>query len=193
MKIKKNRFTKKQRLSIILAVAVILIASFGAGAYYLLSRDVDTPESATEKNNKNSDKENSNQSETSPGDIDANTQDGTSSVPEEEKDTPLRYEGDNPSSSDSLSGAITYSAVSGDVLIIRTTIDQLASGSCTATLANGGKVVTRTSTLAQNPSSSTCEGFDIPVSELGSGNWNIEITVQDATNRNTTLTTTVGI
>ena len=62
--------------------------------------------------------------------------------------------------------------------MIRTTINQsLSSGTCNLSISNGSKTVTRSGQITPNPSSSTCEGFDIPTSELGSGNWTITIKV----------------
>lgn len=111
-------------------------------------------------------------------DSSSKTTDSTEPEHEEEKNIIPAYGGDDANKSTSLTGVITYKSVIDDNLIIRTTIDQtLGSGSCALTLTNGQKTVTRNSGIIQNPSSSTCEGFNIPVSELGSGNWNIEITV----------------
>lgn len=97
---------------------------------------------------------------------------------EKEKEAQPQYEGEDINSSDSLSGVITYSAVVGQNLVIRTSINQsLSIGTCQLTLSSSSKNITKSSNIVPNPSSSTCEGFDIPVSEIGSGSWNISIAI----------------
>jgi hypothetical protein len=58
------------------------------------------------------------------------------------------------------------------VLQIRTLISAVAStGSCTLTLVNEGVTITRTAQIQALPSSATCKGFDIALSELSVGPW----------------------
>ena len=82
-------------------------------------------------------------------------------------------------SENSLTGTINYSSVvEGETLVIRATINQRPSdGSCQLTLTNKatGQTVVKSANIIANPSSSTCNGFDIPVSQLESGSWNITI------------------
>lgn len=94
--------------------------------------------------------------------------------------TPAQYEGDSPNTSQELEGTINYLGISGDSLRIRVTISQIVtSGSCTLTLtADSSKTTTKTAVIIQNPSSATCKGFDIPISELSKGEWNIQVTIQ---------------
>lgn len=85
---------------------------------------------------------------------------------------------DKPIVSDTLSGVTNYKSVVDDMLSIRVTIYQvLSSGTCTLTLirSSDGKQVSKTAEIVQNPSSTTCAGFDIPTSELGTGSWNISV------------------
>ncbi len=116
------------------------------------------------------------------------------SVPhEKEKELPQLYEGENTNTSAGLTGAINSKSVSGDYLVIRSTINQfIDSGTCELTLRSGSKTVSRSVEIIQNPSSSSCAGFDIPVSELSSGQWNIEIKVSSG-NRQMTLTEVTNI
>ena len=90
--------------------------------------------------------------------------------------TPKQYEGPDVNTLDYLSGVITYAGPADNNLIISTTIDQyLSSGTCELTLTQGSRTVSRTADILANPSSSTCDGFDIPLSELSGGTWNINI------------------
>lgn len=97
---------------------------------------------------------------------------------EKEKELPQLYEGENANAQSSLTGSISTKSVAGDYLIIRNTINQFVdSGTCDLTLSSGNTTVRRSAEIIQNPSSSSCAGFDIPLSELRSGQWSIEIYV----------------
>lgn len=90
--------------------------------------------------------------------------------------TPVQNEGENPNESESLSGFITTSRVSGDQLIIRVSIDQyLSSGTCKIKLNSGSNSYSEQVAIVSAASTSTCEGFNIPLSKLSSGSWNFEI------------------
>ena len=165
--------TNKKRLIILLSI--LAVVSVGATTYFLLS-------SGSKKSDTNQDQiaqqpsdASESQDEKSFGEpADPNT---PSSL-EDEKDSTPAYEGEDVNNAELLSGVINYSAVVGDKLTIRTTINQTVStGTCNLTLTNGSKTVTKTSGIMQNPSSASCEGFDVPVSELGSGNWSIPIAI----------------
>lgn len=94
--------------------------------------------------------------------------------------TPPAYEGNNANTFDSLTGVITYASVSGDKLLIRTNIDQyLSSGACALTLTNGTNTFSLSANIIPDASTSTCEGFDVPLSSLSafSGETNIKITL----------------
>lgn len=77
----------------------------------------------------------------------------------------------------SVNVLITSALVSSNALHIRSSIDTVSSsGTCSLKLENGAKVVTRDSDVQAMASSSTCKGFDIPSSELGTGTWKITLT-----------------
>ena len=192
MKIKKQKTTKQKKIIItILLIATLALAS--GGAYYLLqNRSEDTQQERGQEATSAVDKEKRSDQDSGSEPTNGSTQPPVAH--ENEKDIAQPYEGNDVNSSPSLSGAITYNAVSGDTLVVRTTINQvIGAGSCEITLSNSTRTVTKTSNIAQNPSSSTCEGFDIPTAELGAGTWNISIKVQDTNNRNVTLTGVVNI
>ena len=112
---------------------------------------------------------------------------------EKEKELPQLYEGENANTSTRLTGAINSKSVSGDYLVIRNTINQfIDSGTCELTLTSGDTAIRRSAEIIQNPSSSSCAGFDIPLSELGSGQWSIEIYVSSE-NKSMTLKDAISI
>lgn len=94
-----------------------------------------------------------------------------------EKEKIVQYDGEDPNKAEELSGVVTYAGVNGSNLMIRVNIDQyLDSGSCELTLMRGGAIIySSIANVIGNASTATCEGFDIPVSELGGGEIEINI------------------
>lgn len=110
-----------------------------------------------------------------------NTLQETAQNRESEK-KPLQTVENPPSQSNNVSGVISYKNVNDGQLILRTTINQaLSSGSCTLTMKNRDKTLTKSADIVQNPSSSSCMGFNIPISELTSGSWTINIKINSGT------------
>lgn len=100
--------------------------------------------------------------------------------PEEEiveKEEIKPYEGNNPNTAEDLTGVITYAGVSGNNLMIRVNIDQyLDNGSCALSLVAGGaSIYNDTANIVSSASTATCEGFNVPLSSIGSGNYQIII------------------
>lgn len=100
-----------------------------------------------------------------------------SAAPEKEK--VKQYEGEDPNTTEEITGVITYAGVSGEKLMIRVNIDQyLSGGSCALSLLkNGATVYTDTAGISGVVETATCEGFDVPTSALGTGEIEIIITV----------------
>lgn len=86
------------------------------------------------------------------------------------------------SSPTSLTVSFTSAAQTGDTLRVRAKIDQLIStGTCTLTLTKDTKTVTKTASVYASASITTCQGFDIPISELSAGAWSVKLTVANST------------
>jgi hypothetical protein len=100
----------------------------------------------------------------------------------------------NPSSS-SLSVDITASNKTSSLIQIRVQINSIVnSGTCDITLTNGASSVHHSAAISPLASTSTCKGFDIPLSELSPGKWNYTITVKDtSTNQTGAASGTVSI
>lgn len=108
--------------------------------------------------------------------------------------TPVQYEGTDANKTENLSGFITYKSVNNGILVIRNVINQnIGSGKCTLHLTQNSKSFTKEVPVAQNPSSSTCQGFDVPFSELGAGNWSIVIDITDSSGRIGKMTSEITI
>lgn len=102
----------------------------------------------------------------------------TSEEPEKKKVE--QYDGEDPNLADDLSGVVTYAGVNNGVLMIRVNIDQyLDSGKCELTLNRGGATIhSSIASIIGSASTSTCEGFDVAVGELGGGNVEINIKLE---------------
>lgn len=98
---------------------------------------------------------------------------------ETKKDVP-QYSGDNPNEADSLSGVVSYADVNSGELIIRVNINQfLSTGSCKLNITkNGANVYSEEVNIEESVSTSTCNGFKIPVNNLTSGDLQIEIELE---------------
>ncbi len=167
MRIQRKKSPKK---ALVIAGVIVLIVGGGVYTYYATRTSDNKPSLETT---------NSDNSKTNDEDADK-TDDETTQVDsgENEKDIPKQYEDSNTNTDGSLTGVINYKSVIDGNLTLRVTIDQsLTSGTCSLKLTSAGKTVTRSAPVVTNPSSSTCEGFSVPVSELSSGQWAIEITV----------------
>lgn len=94
--------------------------------------------------------------------------------------TPEKYEGQDVNQLEKLTGTITYSAKTTDKYRILVNIDQFLKlpGTCMLSVISAGKVVYNDYVnIISNPSSGSCEGFDIPLTKLSPGEYNIKIEV----------------
>ena len=94
-----------------------------------------------------------------------------------EKPKIVQYDGDDPNSAEELSGAVTYAGVVGDNLMVRVNIDQyLEEGTCELNLLRNGATIYNSAVgIVGNVATATCEGFDVPVVEVGGGEVEIVI------------------
>jgi hypothetical protein len=90
-----------------------------------------------------------------------------------------QYEGEDPNEKDTLTGVVTYAGVVEDELVIRINIDQyLYEGDCSLELSRSGIVVYNArAMITATATTATCEGFNIPVNEIGNGEIMITIKV----------------
>ena len=102
----------------------------------------------------------------------------TEDVIDDEKEEP-GYDGENPNQGELLTGVITRSERMNDYLVIRVNIDQyLSDGNCRLNLKRDAEIVyTDTVSIVSSAATATCEGFDVPVAEIGEGDYGIEILV----------------
>lgn len=98
---------------------------------------------------------------------------------------------DSNSTPTNVTITITASSQNDSVFQTRALINIVTNtGTCTATFTRDGYTTVEKSVDVQaGPSSTTCKGFDVPLDELASGEWNMKITfVNDAYAANTSKT-----
>ncbi|MDB5165275.1 MAG: exported protein of unknown function [Candidatus Saccharibacteria bacterium] len=82
---------------------------------------------------------------------------------------------------------ITAANQNSGMLQVRAQISGVVSiGQCILTMSKAGQTVTKTADTQGLASTSTCKGFDIPVSELSTGSWNANLTYENDTLSGTT-------
>lgn len=163
MKINKSK--SKSPLKVIIVLAVILAAVAGAALVYAYTQH---------------------KSENIPGSaqsgVDYNPpSDEQKAAGDQQKEETINQtdNGNQGSSGTGQDIGVSFTALnqSGDQLQIRTLIDTVSStGVCTLTLVKDGVTVTKQSDIQAGPTSSTCKGFNVPLSELSPGSW--QVTVQ---------------
>ena len=67
----------------------------------------------------------------------------------------------------------------GAAIIVSTKLRNISDGECSLVVSNGSKTKKFVAPTLYQPEFSICEGYSIPLSELGSGNWGFELTVKN--------------
>lgn len=171
MKIQK----KFRPLPLILLITVVA-ASLGAASYFLYFRDGapfhPLPDSKPLEINYDKPTDEQTKAGKDAKDATINNSGDTDTAPGNEEPS------GSDSKSDGLSTSITVSEVNGSTLYIRNEIRGVyASGTCVLTLTNDSKTIRKRSGIQALAKVSTCQGFNIPTSELSPGTWNINLTV----------------
>ena len=162
-----SRHTRRRPLK---TVVILLILAIAGVLFAKLLFD------SSAKNSTESSTDNSTTFSTNPVENSSASSNTSSSGELPKKKEVEKYDGSNPNDSPSLTGAINTARISGEMLIIRVSIDQyLSSGDCSLSLTSENDVFESSSPIISDVSTSTCEGFDIPVSSLKSGNYSINI------------------
>ena len=174
---KKNNIKKKtggfygKKLALLLVVVIVVCGCIAIYAYTAGNSLFSSGQSSNEKqpeSNRPAESKPSHKREVS---------ESSPNYHEPEKNLPKQPESNVPPTN-TITGSINYKNIANGKLILRTTINQaLKSGSCVLTLTSGGRSVTKNTNIVQNPSSSSCAGFDVPLSELSPGRWDITITI----------------
>jgi len=166
MKVYKPKKRGKKRLLRFLAIFVVLVSLAIITTIYFTSQH---------NNGQNSDqvKQNNNPTTNTPA-----TPDGTNDNNSIKQNTTDSQTNNNETPTP-ISASITAATQNGSLLQIRVLIDNISnSGTCTLNLTKGSLSKTYSVGVQASASSSTCAGFDINTSDLGStGEWNADITI----------------
>lgn len=129
--------------------------------------EVEKTETVIRRGSSENGKENDSKNETNDGIDEKKTE--TETEDNAKKPKIEQYDGDAPNVYDSLSGVITYAGVAGNKLIVRVNIDQyLEDGRCELSLLKNDMVAYSSAVnLIPDVTTSTCEGFDVPLADLG--------------------------
>lgn len=77
---------------------------------------------------------------------------------------------------------ITAANQNNSTFQVRTSIGAVVnSGTCTLRINQGDKIFTATSSVQALPTTSTCQGFDVSMSELGPGRWTVSLRFENET------------
>lgn len=80
----------------------------------------------------------------------------------------------------------------GDEVVYQTKVRGASDGTCALDATNGSRQISRSAEIMYQAQYSTCAGFSIPVSELGSGTWQLVLNVKSGDSR-TRVTSSVRV
>lgn len=174
-----NQSNNKRKI-IITAAIVICLAALAFGIYWYLQHHNNNQQADVNKVNLNPPTKEEQQAGTSAKQQAVDRDQATKNSGSSSTSTP---------SDSSLSVDITASNKTSSLMQIRVQINSIVnSGTCDITLTNGTSSVHHSAAVSPLASTSTCKGFDIPLSELSSGKWNYTVTVKDTSSNQTGTT-----
>ncbi len=158
----KNKDSRKKSIILLIVLALLLIISICAVSYYHFNQGSSEQKIQNEANNK--DKQ----------DFIENT-DQNGNIPKQ--DNPENTQQTTPQES---KASVSAQSNSDGSVVIYTKLGSLASGSCTLNVSANGNKITKEAEVIYQEQFSSCAGFTITNTEkasLGSGTWNIELSV----------------
>jgi len=103
----------------------------------------------------------------------------------------VENENENEAETPQLDPSIEMSlSQSSQQVAVSTKLYDYSDGNCTLKVTQAGNEYTNTAPIIFQAEFSTCAGFSVPVSELGTGTWNVLLTVESAgksTNKSGTI------
>lgn len=169
MKLKqKNFFTKKKIIITVLALALV------GGGVYAYSKTHSSPSSSSDSTSKTqTDKSQNKEVNKAPA-----TSDQVQAGNDAKLNTVTQNDAQSTPTPASFTATITAASQYNGTVSIRTLISGVVSqsGTCNLTITNGSQKITNSAATQALADSTTCQGFNVPVSQLGSGTWNITIT-----------------
>jgi len=93
-----------------------------------------------------------------------------------------------PPTNDSIS--FSTQQLSNGTVTVFTNLGSVPNGSCELDVSNGSKTTSQTADVIYQTQYSTCAGFSVPISSVGTGNWTLTLKV---TSGNTTASKTLSV
>jgi len=163
----KSRFNKKASAIIASILAILLVAGATAYFFYYLPHKSTVYSGDGNQTQYNNDKKAS-----------VNNADGKGAS------SPDAY---TPPTTNS--GIAITTDISNDKVIVHTSLSGYSDGTCTLKITNNGHTYTDTADVIYTPDSSLCAGFTVPISQLGNGSWQINLSVLPGGNTTSQQTT----
>ena len=179
-----KRFSLSKRplfaLLALVVVAGVVIAGLTGHLHFSKQRTVSQAQRQESQADANKKKQFTNQSGAQPPSTSSSSPKATSSNP-----AALNAATQNPDN-------VTVSATQTDssTVTVQTKLVGYSDGSCTLTATNGSNIFTQTAQVIYAPDFSSCAGFSVPVSQLGTGTWSIKL---DVTSRGNTQSKTTSV
>lgn len=191
MEIKNKKQTNKIGVYVVIIVALVLAGCAGVFAYKNLTNSNDSPTEEPSVTKEEEDNKKDTPEKESTDSVDETGEEKTESTETPDDDptnggkTPIQHEGENPQTSESLTGVINIFTKTEDSIVIRTTVNQYISDAdarCDLVLTNNSNGATYNywSDVVTAPQTSACYGWDIPLSDLGgnpTGSWTAKVTM----------------
>jgi hypothetical protein len=172
MKINKAKFITKRTILWFITALVIIV--FGVFGYLYINHKINNKANRSTSGSVNYGPATSDQQKNGTT-IKSNSASSPSTSGSDQPATPTPIPG---STQKSVTITITSANQNGSTLQIRALIGAVENtGTCTLTLSQTGQqTITKTAGTQALASVSTCQGFDIPTSELSTGVWHVTIT-----------------
>lgn len=156
-----------RRKTLIICIVAVILLCVGVGAFYYINN--------SRSNNTN---ETTNYEPPTQEQIDAGSQkkqDTIQNQDENSKPSSGNTDPSAPTAAITTGVTITAATQNDDIVAIRSLIDGVQSGTCTLILTMGDTSVQKTAPTQLLANSTTCQGFNIPTSELSPGTWQITL------------------
>lgn len=164
MKITHKKHTKK----IVLTITALVVLGLAIGAYFVYASNSSQPD-----DQQAAEQEKAGEAIKKESLANEESKSGSSGSDQPEPPVP------QPNGKSRVDVAITAANQNDNQLQIRTLISALDNqGTCTLKLQGPSGSITKTSSVQNFANSSTCQGFDVSVSELTKGNWNATVTYE---------------
>jgi amino acid transporter len=160
-----NKKNPKQTMTVIAILAFIAVLIALGVTYYVLSGYSSNQSNLDNKPFTNSTIDDTTPVVTTPNNLDSKSTD--------------QNQTDTSQDGGKATATITSANQNDGILQIRVLIESVTTnGTCSLTLSKQGEQsVSRETGIQALASTSTCKGFDVPVSELSNGVWNIDISI----------------